>query len=230
MQSKPLCIIPARGGSKRIPRKNIIDFNGKPMIAWPIQAALESDVFDRVMVSTDDTEIADTARRFGADVPALRKPELADDFATTADVLVDVLKQHETYETACCLYPTAPLVEAADLQRGFDKLERDNADCVLSVTAYDFPPLRALERTSDNTLGFRWPEHELTRSQDLPELIHDAGMFYFFKTSHVLLTGRLLGGITLGVALPRDRAVDIDTPEDLELARVLHRYHLRKAC
>lgn len=222
MQSHSICIIPARGGSKRIPRKNLIDFNGKPMIAWPIVTALECGIFSQVLVSTDDSEIAGIARDYGAEVPFVRDAALADDFATTADVLADAVRRCGISGTACCLYPTATMLEAADLRSARDALEKGNADCVLAVSEFDYHPLRALQTASDGSLEFRWPEHELTRSQDLPELKHDAGMFYFFRAENLLRTGRLLDGRVLGVPIPRSRCVDIDTPEDLDLARTLH--------
>ena len=222
MPNQPICIIPARGGSKRIPRKNIADFNGEPMIAWPVKTVIEAGIFDRVIVSTDDEEIASVARNAGAEVPFLRSSELADDFATTADVLISVLEQITGYDTACCLYPTAPMIRASDLVSAIDTLNSQNADCVLSVTDYDFPPLRALAKKSDGSLAFNWPEHALTRSQDLPELLHDAGLFYMFKTQSLLTSGKLLDGKIIGIDIPRSRAVDIDTPEDFELAKILH--------
>ncbi len=226
MQSKPVCIIPARGGSKRIPRKNVIDFNGKPMIAWSIAAALESNQFEQVIVSTDDPEIAGIARANGADTPFTRAPALSDDFATTADVILDALNQIPGFKIACCLYPTAPMVSADDLKKAQSLLIEENADCVLSVRGYDFHPLRAFKKSPEGNLAFNWPEYELSRSQDLPDLVHDAGMFYFVKTSSIASTGKIISGKTLGHEISRQRAVDIDTPEDLEIARTLHRQYL----
>lgn len=222
MSNSPLCIIPARGGSKRIPRKNVRPFNGKPMIAWAIERAIESGVFDRVIVSTDDAEIADISRQFGAEVPFMRDAGLANDFATTADVLIDAVTQIAGFEIGCCLYPTAAMVDVEDLRSANRLLKAETADCVLSVTEYDFPPQRALQRQGDGALGFAYPEHALTRSQDLPELIHDAGMFYFFRVSALLQSGTLLSGRILGHPIPKRRAVDIDTPEDLAIAETLH--------
>ncbi|MEM7215450.1 MAG: pseudaminic acid cytidylyltransferase [Pseudomonadota bacterium] len=223
MQSeKPVCIIPARGGSKRIPRKNIAEFNGKPLIAWPIQTALASGLFSNVLVSTDDTEIAAVAKNYGAEVPFIRDSELADDFATTADVLKDALAKLPACEIACCLYPTAPMITPDNLVEVHRKIVSTQADCVLSVTEYDFHPLRAFTKGDDGTLQFHKPEYELTRSQDLPEMLHDAGAFYFFNVQSFLKSGRLIGIKTLGVSLSRMQAVDIDTPEDFELAKALH--------
>ena len=223
MQEKPVCIIPARGGSKRIPRKNIADFNGKPMIAWPIGAALESGIFSRVLVSTDDSEIAETAKTCGAEIPFMRDANLADDHATTADVLKDALERIPECEYACCLYPTAPMITAEILREAHKKIIESKADCVLSVTEFDFHPLRAFNRGDKGRLAFNWPEHALTRSQDLPDMVHDAGAFYFFNVKSFIESGRLIGENTLGVQLSRMQAVDIDTPEDFEFAKILHR-------
>lgn len=226
MALKPICIIPARGGSKRIARKNIAEISDRPMISWPIEIACECGLFSRVIVTTDDREIASIAKEWGAEVPFLREEELADDFATTAQVLTDALSRCPGHELACCLYPTAVMTIVDDIHHAATQLEAAGADCALAVTDYDFPPLRALSQNADGSLKFNWPEHELTRSQDLPDLVHDAGMFYFFRAEQLQKTGSLLGGKVVGVPIPRVRAIDIDTPEDLELARVLHRMML----
>lgn len=228
MANKPICIIPARGGSKRIPRKNIAQFNGKPLIAWSIETALKSDLFSQVIVSTEDEEIANTARTFGAKTPFIRDASIADDHTTTADVLLDALDRLTPAETACCLYPTAPMVTAEDLIAANEKLISENADAVISVTDYDFHPLRAFETTGNNTLKFKWPENALTRSQDLPELTHDAGAFYFFNVNAFREQRALVMQNTLAIQLPRSRAVDIDTPEDFEIAELLHGHMLQK--
>lgn len=223
MQEKPVCIIPARGGSKRIPRKNIADFNGKPLIAWSIEVALESNIFSNVIVSTDSEEIAKISESHGAEIPFVRDAKLADDFATTADVLRDALSRLPKSQHACCLYPTAPLITSKNLQEACQIIVSENLDCVLSVTEFDFHPLRAFAKDAETgNLGFKWPEFALTRSQDLPEMVHDAGAFYFFNTKAFLDTGMLIGQNTRGIQLSRLQAVDIDTVEDFELAKVLH--------
>ena len=227
MHSNTICIIPARGGSKRIPRKNIIDFNGKPMIAWSIAAALGSGVFEHVIVSTDDPEIAEVSRDHGAQTPFMRDASLSGDFTTTAEVVIDALQYYPEAETACCLYPTAPLVNADDLGKAHAMLVNQDADCVLTVTAYDFHPLRAFKCSETGKLSFNWPEHELTRSQDLPNLVHDAGMFYFLKTKSLMNSGKIINAKTVGLELSRRQAVDIDTPEDLEIAKILHQQQLK---
>ncbi len=228
MQEKPICIIPARGGSKRVPRKNIIEFNGKPLIAWPIGTAIASNLFSRVIVSTEDKEIADISREYGAEVPFIRAAELADDFATTAQVLKDTLTKIPTTGYAYCLYPTAPLVTVENLINAYDQICNTAASCVLSVCDYDFHPLRAFTKDKNDYLGFHWSEHELSRSQDLPEMIHDAGAFYFFEVASILKNGKLIGDKTAGTYLTKLQAVDIDTREDLEFARILHRFQLER--
>ena len=222
MSSKPVCIIPARGGSKRIPRKNVMDFNGKPLIAWSIQSALESNIFARVIVSTDDEEIAAISRTSGAETPFLRDRNLADDFTSTADVLLDALDHIENAHYACCLYPTAPMVLPKDLEEAFKLAQREEADTVVSVTDFDFHPLRAFERKQDGTVQFRWPENALTRSQDLPEMFHDAGAFYFFNVSAFRIQKKLIMDKTHAYYIDRSRSVDIDNAEDFKLAQILH--------
>lgn len=226
MANQPICIIPARGGSKRIPRKNIAPFNGKPLIAWSIEAAKASGLFSQIVVSTEDDEIASVSREHGAETPFMRDPSIADDHTTTADVLLDALDHLSATGSACCLYPTAPMITATDLKSAYEKLIANKADCVVSVTEYDFHPLRAFETGTDGALQFKWPENALTRSQDLPELVHDAGAFYFFHVAALRHQGKLVMDNTLSLPLPRSRAVDIDTPEDFVLAEILHRHQL----
>lgn len=224
MTSKPICIIPARGGSKRIPRKNITQFNGKPLIAWSIETALQSKIFSKVIVSTDDEEIAQIVKQYGGEIPFMRKADLANDFATTAEVIEGTLKKLEQTNYACCLYPTAPLIRTDDFQNAYSKLVETNADCIITVTDYDFHPLRAFEIEAGDKLSFRWPKNALTRSQDLPDLLHDAGAFYFFKTAAFKQQNKLVMENTIGHKIERCRAVDIDTPEDLEFAKLLHKH------
>lgn len=197
------------------------------MIAWSIIAAQESNVFDRIVVSTDDEEIAEIASSFGAEIPFTRSEALANDFATTAQVILDAIEKCPGHELTACLYPTAPLLRADDINTAHSILQTRNADCVLTVCEYDFHPLRAFSKDESGNLAFNWPENELTRSQDLPELVHDAGMFYFMRTKKLVETGKILCGKAQGLELPRNRAIDIDTPEDLEIARELHRQTLQ---
>jgi pseudaminic acid cytidylyltransferase len=223
MSLKPICIIPARGGSKRIPRKNILSFNGKPLIAWSIETAIKSQIFSKVVVSTDDKEIAEISKNHGAEVPFVRNAKLADDFATTAEVLLDALTKTEPTQYTCCLYPTAPLLTVEDFQTAFKRLKHEDADSIISITEFDFHPLRAFEVQKDNRLDFKWPENALTRSQDLPTLLHDAGAFYFIKTAAFIEQKKLVMENTIGHRIERRRAIDIDTPEDFDFAELLHK-------
>ena len=217
-----VAIITARGGSKRIPRKNIKPFLGRPIIAYSIAAALESGCFDEVMVSTDDLEIAQLARELGARVPFLRSPETSNDFATTADVLAEVLGEYrrlgELFGAACCIYPTAPFVTPQRLRQAHDLLLA-GADTVLPVVRFGFPIQRALG-IENGRLQPLWPEHLDTRSQDLAPAYHDSGQFYFFQVLRFLETRQLFGGNTVPIELPESEVQDIDTEEDWKVAEV----------
>ncbi|ANJ55191.1 pseudaminic acid cytidylyltransferase [Pseudomonas silesiensis] len=213
-----LAIIPARGGSKRIPRKNIKLFCGKPMIAWSIEAALQSGCFDQVIVSTDDEEIAEVARCYGATVPFMRPAELSDDHTGTIPVIRHGIEwfhaQGQSVEHTCCLYATAPFVSPEDIRRGFDTLAEVGCDYAFSVTSYAFPIQRAIRLNAEGRVEMFNTEHFNTRSQDLEEAYHDAGQFYWGR-SDAWLQGRMIfnPGST-PVVLPRHRVQDIDTPED----------------
>ena len=224
---KRLAIIPARGGSKRIPRKNVKPFLGKPVIAYSIEAALDSGLFDEVMVSTDDEEIAATARDLGAEVPFLRSAETADDFATTLDVILEVVdayrKRGEEVEEACCIYATAPFVTAARLREAAALRRAQDLDCVFPVLRFGFPIQRALRLSATNTVEMFSPEHLTTRSQDLEPAFHDAGMFYFFAVARIRPAGKLWTDNTGCLLLPELEAHDIDTPEDWEVAEFKYR-------
>lgn len=220
-----LAVIPARGGSKRIPRKNIKPFCGKPMIAWSIEAAFASRCFDKIIVSTDDTEIAEVARAHGAEVPYMRPPELSDDHTGTTPVIANAVDwaNHNlgTVEYACCIYATAPFVLAADLHRGFQLLKQQGAEYAFSVTSYPFPIQRAVKITNTRRIEMFTPEHFQSRSQDLEEAFHDAGQFYW-GTANAWLQGKpLFSEHATPVKLPRHRVQDIDTPEDWERAEWL---------
>lgn len=213
-----LAVIPARGGSKRIPRKNIKSFCGKPMIAWSIEAALQSGCFDHVVVSTDNAEIAEIARRCGAQVPFVRPATLSDDHTGTTAVISHAIDwfaaQGETLTQVCCLYATAPFVAAEDLRTGLQVLTESGADYAFSVTGYAFPIQRAIRITNANRVEMFNPEHFNTRSQDLEEAYHDAGQFYWGKASAWLNREMIFSSISAAVMLPRHRVQDIDTPED----------------
>jgi N-acylneuraminate cytidylyltransferase len=220
-----LAIIPARGGSKRIPRKNVKDFLGKPIIAYSIEAAFESELFDEVMVSTDDEEIAEMAKEYGAQLPFMRSAENADDFATTVDVLLEVIQVYKrndkAFENICCLYPTAPFVKARDLKQGYNLL--GNADSSLPVVEFDFPVQRAFRKDEEQNIRYAWPENETTRSQDLEPHFHDAGQWYWIKTSKLLKEKSLITSRCKYIEKSRMRVQDIDTLEDWKLAEMKYK-------
>ena len=213
-----LAVIPARGGSKRIPRKNIKPFYGKPMIAWSIEAALQSGCFDQVMVSTDDAEIAEVARQCGARVPFMRPAALSDDHTGTAAVIahaIDWLAAHgHPPDQVCCLYATAPFVSIDDLRRGLALLTDTGGDFAFSVTSYAYPIQRAFRITDADRVDMFNPENFNTRSQDLEEAYHDAGQFYWGHAQAWLEERIIFGPASVPVLLPRHRVQDIDTPED----------------
>lgn len=221
-----IAIIPARGGSKRIPRKNTKLFFGKPMIAWSIEAALKSQLFAEVVVSTDDDEIAEIAVQCGAKVPFRRPEQLANDHAPTVPVIGHAIGALEalgwTFDLVCCIYATAPFVTIPDLQEGFRQISsRPDAEFVIPVTSFSFPIMRSVKLANDGSLEMFWPEHETTRSQDLEEAYHDAGQFYWgtkraFATRHGFFNAR-----AYPVILPRYRVNDIDTNEDWDRAEKL---------
>lgn len=219
-----LAVIPARGGSKRIPRKNIKDFCGKPMISWSINAAHESGLFEHVIVSTDDEEIAEIARKCGAEVPFMRPPELADDLTPTVPVLAHATRYcidlGWAVEYACCIYPCAPLIRAGDLTKAIDLAERREVDFVYPVTEYPHPIQRAMKLLPDQKMQFISPEFELTRTQDLDALYHDAGQFYVGRAS-AWLEGKKMHTAGIGMPIPHWRVVDIDTLDDWTRAEVL---------
>ena len=226
-----IAIITARGGSKRIPRKNIREFHGKPIIAYTIEAALTANCFDEVMVSTDDSEIADVAIRYGATVPFLRSQKTSDDFATTADVLFEVIEKYRDlkkyFDYMCCLYPAAPFIKPDNLSVALKKLkENENLDAVLPIVRFSFPVQRALFLKNDK-VSFANQESSIARSQDLEPMYHDAGQFYFLKTALFMEKKTLITSNTAGIILPESQVQDIDTIEDWHLAEI--KYQDRKS-
>lgn len=217
-----IAIITARGGSKRIPRKNIRPFLGKPIIAYAIEAAIQSGLFEEVMVSTDDQEIADIARQFGALVPFLRSAATSDDFATTNDVLLEVFDQYaqqgQTFTYGCCLYPTAPFVSGELLRRAFSELTTRQLDTTYPIQAFGFPIQRAVALESSGRVRWFQPEHQFTRSQDLEKAYHDTGQFYFFDTAAFIRNRRLVSDNAGGIVISEMQAHDIDTEEDWQIA------------
>lgn len=224
-----VAIITARGGSKRIPRKNVRPFLGRPIIGYGIEAALASGMFEEVMVSTDDAEIAAVAREQGAAVPFLRSAATSDDFATTAHVLQEVLGAYadagRSFELACCIYPTAPFVTAERLRDAFARLTDSGADAAIPVARFGFPIWRSF-RLEDSRLAYNWPEHAPARSQDLPPAFHDAGQFYVFRTAVFLASGRLVGDNAIGLEVDELEVQDIDTEQDWRLAELKYRLML----
>lgn len=221
-----LAIITARGGSKRIPRKNIKEFCGKPILAYSIEAAKAAGVFDEIMVSTEDAEIAETAKRFGAEVPFFRSEKTSDDFATTADVLAEVLEEYEkrgkSFTHICCIYPTAPFISGEKLKQAMELLLESRADSVMPVVKFSFPPQRCVVER-DGRLVPKWAECMNCRSQDLEPLYHDCGQFYCLNAEKFLEERRVIMENTLPVFMDEAEVQDIDTPEDWKIAEMKYR-------
>jgi len=226
--AKVIAIIPARGGSKRIPRKNIKPFAGKPIIAYSIAAALESGCFDEVMVSTEDHEIADVARAHGASIPFLRSPETADDMSMLADVIREVLLTYadrgETVTHCCCLLPTAPFIRPERLRQGHELLMRTGADTIVPITRFSYPIQRAVKvvpptaEHPHDTMAMFWPENYNVRSQDLEPAYHDCGQFYWMRADSIVEQMQLFARHTVPLEIPEREVQDIDTEEDWVLA------------
>lgn len=223
---KKICIIPARGGSKRIPGKNIKSFLGKPIIAYSIEAALQSDLFDEVMVSTDDLEIKKIAEHYGAQVPFLRSPKNANDHATIVDVLLEVVTQYKSkgkfFDTLCCIFPCAPFVSIERLKEAFTVMIKNDLNCVFPVMPFSFPIQRALKLEGIKP-KFLFPENEMTRSQDLEETFHDVGQFYFIKTGNIFKTRRIVNEKTGVIKISELDAQDIDNEVDWKLAEIKYK-------
>ena len=220
---KTLAMITARGGSKRIPRKNIKEFNGKPIIAYSIEAALGSGVFDEVMVSTDDEEIAEIAKNYGAKVPFFRSEKTSNDFATTTDVIEEVLETYrergEEYDIFCCIYPTAPFITSKRLKDAVEELAKSDADSLIPVVRFSYPPQRAME-VHDGRLVFRQPENLKKRSQDLEPHFHDAGQFYVVRSESFFKNHGIMVGDILPMELSELEVQDIDNEVDWKLAEL----------
>ncbi len=223
--SKAICIIPARGGSKRIPHKNIKLFHSKPLIAYSIEVALRSRLFSKVIVSTDDKEIAKVAREYGAEIPFMRSNELADDFTSSGDVVEDAIKKlqsmGEEFEYVCTIYATAPLLEEKYLKDGFERLKNSDARMAFSVTSMPFPIQRTFKITEDGRCKMFTPEHFLTRSQDLEEACQDAGQFYWERVG-IEAKDIPFGSESIPIVLPRHLVQDIDTQEDWQRVELLY--------
>lgn len=224
--SSSIAIITARGGSRRIPGKNIKSFCGKPIIAYSIEAALQAGCFDKVMVSTDSDKIADIAKKCGAEVPFLRSSQNADDHATTADVIAEVLDTYaqrgEHYDRFLCLYPTAPFVTAQRLREAVQKMEETGADAVVPVVRFSFPPQRGFI-LQEGKLAYKWPQFRSSRSQDLEPFYHDAGQFYLVKEEAFRREQTVVPAWTVPIILPETQVQDIDNPDDWEIAEIKFR-------
>ncbi len=218
-----IAIIPARGGSKRIPRKNIKPFLGKPIIARSIELALQSGIFSEVMVSTDDEEIAHISREYGAQVPFLRSPANSDDHATTVSVLLEVLQRYKeagsSFSYGCCIYPTAPLLDIKNLKEAFNKLQEEECNTVFPVVKYSYPIWRSL-KIEEGLASMFWPEYQQSRSQDLPPAFHDAGQFYWFQVDKLLYNKALFTDNSGVIVLDELQVQDIDSPSDWQLAEL----------
>jgi pseudaminic acid cytidylyltransferase len=221
-----IAVIPARGGSKRIPRKNIKEFSGKPMIAWSISAARASQMFDQIVVSTDDDEIAAIAREHGAVTPFVRPLDLADDLTPTVPVIAHAVAACRQLgwevDYACCIYPCAPTVQGGDLRDAFALLQERNAHFVFPVTEYAHPIQRAMRQMPDGSMQFFSPEFEMTRTQDLETTYHDAGQFYW-GTADAWLAKKKMHTDGLGMPIPNWRVVDIDSEDDWKRAEILQK-------
>ncbi len=220
-----ICVIPARGGSKRIPRKNIKDFNGKPMIQWSIEAAFASNIFKTILVSTDDTEIAEIARDLGAEVPFVRPKDLSDDFTNTTDVIAHATRwaidRGKDSSIVCCLYATSPFVLSSDLQEAYRIISSESWQYVFSASEFSSPIFRSFEKTENGGVKMFYPEHFETRSQDLPKAFFDAGMFYMARGDAWLKGLKIFDHHSYPLIIPSWRVQDIDTPEDWERAVIL---------
>lgn len=220
-----IAVIPARGGSKRIPRKNIKDFCGKPMIAWSIEAAKISGLFGHIIVSTDDVEIAEVAKLWGAEVPFMRPDELSDDYAGTTEVVAHAtqwaLAQGLNVDAVCCLYATAPFVRVEDIRRGLESLESGDWAYAFAVTDFATPIFRAFQEKTEGGVEMFFPEYFPTRSQDLPISLHDAGQFYWGRPSAWIEGKRIFAQHSMPIMIPRWRVQDIDVQDDWTRAELM---------
>jgi pseudaminic acid cytidylyltransferase len=228
---KCLAIITARGGSKRIPRKNIKNFLGQPIINYSIISAIDSECFDEVMVSTDDLEISEVAKAAGAKIPFFRSPNSSNDFATTVEVIMEVLAEYKKlgveFEYFCCIYPTAPFITADKLKNAYNMLISSGAKSIVPVVRFGFPIQRSF-KIEDDRLKMNWPEHMSSRSQDLPPAYHDSGQFYFIKTEDFLRDEKLFTDFTLPYEMPESEVQDIDNLEDWKVAEIKYTFLLEK--
>lgn len=224
---KNIAIIPARGGSKRIPRKNIRDFLGKPILAYSIETAIKTGIFDEIMVSTDDDEIVSIAKNLGASVPFLRKEDTSNDFAPLVDVLLEVIREYdklgESFENVCCILPTAPLVTVGNVVEAYNVLVDSKYDSVCPVVPFSYPILRSLSLDNSGKLKMNWPEYRHSRSQDLPMSYHDTGTFYWIKCKALIEDKKIFAENGTAIILDELQVQDIDTETDWALAEMKYR-------
>lgn len=226
-----VAVITARGGSKRIPRKNIKDFCGKPVIAYPIMACLESGIFDEVMVSTDDVQIAEISKKYGASVPFMRSEENSNDYKNSTDAVLEVLdeyaKRGKHFDAVAMIYPTAPFLSAEKLRVAFEKMQNAAADSLIPVVKFDYPPQRGYVIENEK-LKFLYPEYKFTRSQDLEPMYHDIGQFYFAKTDAFVKYKTVITENIATVIMSEEEVQDIDNESDWKLAEIKYRHFILK--
>lgn len=227
MKDRCLAIIPARGGSKRIPRKNIREFCGKPIISYSIKAAIKSGLFKEVMVSTDDDEIMQVAKAYGATVPFKRSDQTSNDFAGIVDVLLEVIEEYAklgiNFDSLCCILPTAPFIKTEKITEAYELFKKESYDSVLTIAGFHYPIFRAL-KIENNRVTMIWPENYSKRSQDLKAAYHDAGQFYWISIENLITTGEFFTGNSGAVILSEMEMQDIDTEEDWQIAEMKYRY------
>jgi N-acylneuraminate cytidylyltransferase len=232
MNQNSIAIITARGGSKRIPKKNIKEFCGKPIIAYSIEAALQSGLFSEVMVSTDSTEIAEIAKAYGASVPFLRSAKTSDDFATTSDVLMEVLENYKElgkeFQYMCCIYPTAPFVTAQKLQAAMELMKAEEPVSVLPVVSFSYPPQRCFVIDESQHMEYKFKEHYRSRSQDLEKWYHDTGQFYMYHVGKYLERNGVITEGIMPIIVPELEVQDIDTEVDWKLAELKYQMMIEK--
>lgn len=226
-EKRKIAIITARGGSKRIPKKNIKEFCGLPIIAYSIRTALGSGLFDEVMVSTDSDEIAETAKRFGANVPFMRSADNSDDYATTEDVILEVLQRYRElgteYDYVCCIYPTAPFVTEAALAEAMAKMEKYEPSVVIPLVQFSYPPQRCFVVDDRGYARFKYPQYVRTRSQDLEKQYHDAGQFYIYNSDRLIAANGIIEDDFMPIIMPELLVQDIDTEDDWKIAEMKYK-------
>lgn len=226
-EKRKIAIITARGGSKRIPKKNIKEFCGLPIIAYSIRTALGSGLFDEVMVSTDSEEIAETAKKFGANVPFMRSADNSDDYATTEDVILEVLQRYRElgteYDYVCCIYPTAPFVTEAALAEAMAKMEKYEPSVVIPIVQFSYPPQRCFVVDDRGYARFKYPQYVRTRSQDLEKQYHDAGQFYIYNSDRLIAANGIIEDDFMPIIMPELLVQDIDTEDDWKIAEMKYK-------